>query len=161
MTRRRYSPRERAALWDQCCGEQGFPVCNICGLSVFPGQKWDISHDPKGAPAALGGDAVGIAHRRCNHRHGAVVVTPLMAKVKRIRAKHIGAHELGHSRHAMPCGRASPWRKKLSGEVVQRMHPFSPLAGLSCLPVVAGATCAPVSQEQDGPLFSRPDEVRP
>jgi len=123
MTRRRYSARERTALWDQCCSEQEFPICNICGLFVFPGQAWDVSHDPQNAPAALGGDAVGIAHRRCNRRHGAVVVTPLVAKIKRIRAKHIGAHECERGRRAMPCGRASPWRKKLSGEVVMRMAP--------------------------------------
>jgi hypothetical protein len=146
VARRSYSARERIAIWDRCRGEQEFPICNICGLSVFPGQAWDVSHDPQSAPAALGGDAVGIAHRRCNRRHGAVVVTPLVAKIKRIRAKHIGAHELGRSRHAMPCGRASPWRKKLSGKVVRRTHPFFP-AGLSCLPVAAGATCGPVGQE--------------
>lgn len=118
--RRTYSPRMRAEIWDRCRGEREFPICNICGLSIDPGQLWDISHDPRGTPAALGGNEVGIAHRRCNHQHGSLVVTPLVAKVKRIRAKHVGAHEQGCGRRSLPCGRTSPWRKKLSGEVVLR-----------------------------------------
>lgn len=120
--RHTFSSRMRAEIWDRCRGEMKSPICNICGLAIDPGQTWDVSHDPRGTPAALGGNEVGIAHRRCNHRHGAVVVTPLVAKVKRIRAKHIGAHEQGRGRRALPCGRASPWRKKLSGEVVPRMR---------------------------------------
>ena len=129
MKRRSYSAKERTEIWDRCSGENKFPVCNICGLSVVPGQAWDISHDPKGIPAALGGNEVGIAHRRCNRQHGAQTVTPLIAKLKRVRAKHIGARERGTGHRPLPCGRNSKWRKTLRGAVVLRN---SALGGLSC-----------------------------
>lgn len=120
MTRRSYSAKERTEIWDRCCGENKFPTCNVCGFSVAPGQEWDVSHEPRGTPAALGGNEVGVAHRRCNRAHGAQVVNPMVAKVKRVRAKHIGARERGIGHRPLPCGRESGWRKKISGEVVRR-----------------------------------------
>lgn len=40
-----------------------------------------------------------------------------IAKTKRVQAKHVGAST---SRSTFPCGRNSPFKKKLSGEVVRR-----------------------------------------
>ena len=112
------TPKAREALYVRCRGERRFPSCNLCGGDVLPGEAWDVSHFP--VPAALGGTDVGVAHLRCNRDHGAKIVSPMVAKVKRVRQKHIGARERGKGSRPMPCGRRSPWLKKLSGEVVRR-----------------------------------------
>lgn len=118
--RRRLSTTAREALYDRCRGDNEFPTCNICGLPVEGFREaWDESHHPDGAPHALNGnnDDVGVAHRECNRRHGAEVVIPLIAKVKRIRQKGIGAFR---SRSPMACGRDSNRMKKMDGSVVAR-----------------------------------------
>lgn len=118
-SRNSFSAKERAEIFERCqIDGESFPVCTICGFSVAPGQQWDVAH--VGAPAALGGTEVGIAHRRCNREEGARVVTPLVAKTKRIREKHTGAREQGRGRRAMPCGRDSGWKKRIDGTVVRR-----------------------------------------
>lgn len=109
------TPHARLALYEACRGDQEHPICNLCGAPVTPGQAWDESHI--GAPKALGGNTVGIAHRKCNRDHGAKVVVPMVAKVKRIRRNHIGAKEHGRG---WLCGRNSKWKRKISGEVVAR-----------------------------------------
>lgn len=114
-SRRRLSSTAREKLYDRCCGNNKFPICNLCPLPILPGQEWDESHE--GAPHALGGTETGIAHRKCNREHGARVVTPMVAKAKRGRKKHIGAWV---ARHPMQGGRASGISKKMNGEVVAR-----------------------------------------
>lgn len=91
------TPKQREQLWDQevekalVTGRGDCPICNLCDTPVQIGQPWDESHI--GAPAALGGDTVGIAHRKCNRDHGAKVVTPFVAKAKRMRRRHIGVRK--------------------------------------------------------------------
>lgn len=109
------SARARLALYEACRGGREFPLCNLCGAPIMPGQAWDESHI--GAPKSLGGTTVGIAHRKCNRDHGTKVVVPMVAKVKRMRRNHIGAKRPAHS---WPCGRASKWKRKINGEVVAR-----------------------------------------
>lgn len=117
MTRRRLSTRERQTLWDCECAKTGsFPQCNLCLLPVRPGQAWEESHFP--IPYALGGKEIAIAHKRCNHQHGAKIVTPMVAKTKRVRIRHIGAYR---SSRPLPCGRDSRLSKKISGEIVPRL----------------------------------------
>ena len=113
-TRRRLSSSAREALYDRCRGDNEFPTCNICGLPVDGvRQAWDESHDPDGPPHAMNGnDDTGVAHRECNRRHGAKVVVPLMAKVDRNRQKFIGAFQ---TRHKLPAGRDSKFKKKIGG----------------------------------------------
>lgn len=118
--RRSLSSTAREALYDRCRGENAFPTCNICGLPVDGTREaWDESHDPDGPPHALNGNNdTGIAHRDCNRRHGAEVVVPLMAKVKRNRQKNIGAFR---TRTPMACGRASRLSKSMGGGVKPRL----------------------------------------
>lgn len=81
-----YEREQRKAL---ASGRGDHPICNLCNLcdlAIFPGQEWDESHFP--IPKAFDGNAVGIAHRRHNREHGAKVVTPMVAKMKRQRSKH-------------------------------------------------------------------------
>ena len=98
-------------------GTAEFPTCNICGQLILVGDAWDESHDPDGLPRCLGGMETGVAHRLCNRRHGAKVVTPLAAKAVRARQKHIGAFR---ARHCLPGGRGDFRKRKLDGSVVLR-----------------------------------------
>ncbi len=116
-TRHRLSSTAREALYDRCRGSAEFPTCNICGQLILVGDAWDESHDPEGTPHCLGGTETGIAHRACNRRHGAKVVTPLAAKVVRTRQKHIGAFL---ARHRLPGGRDDFRKRKVDGSVVPR-----------------------------------------
>jgi hypothetical protein len=112
-----FNSKKREALWQReslaahLAGRGTSPICNICGLPVTPGQAWDESHD--GAPKAFGGRSTGIAHRRCNHDHGAQVVAPAAAKAKRVHRKHIGAAGAGLGRYPMAAGRRSDVSKTM------------------------------------------------
>jgi hypothetical protein len=59
---------------------------------------------------------MGPAHETCalaktqaDHRRA--------AKAKRQKIRHIGAQS---SERPMPCGKASPWKRKLSGQIIAR-----------------------------------------
>lgn len=112
------NPKQREALYDRCRDGLPYPLCNLCGLPVYPGDSWDESHFP--VPKSLGGTETGIAHMRCNRDHGAKIVTPMVAKVKRVRRMHIGAKKHGSGYRPFPFGQRSRWKKKINGEVVER-----------------------------------------
>lgn len=116
-TRRRLSSAQREALYDRCCGNAPFPICNIpgCARPVKPGEAWVESHFP--VPHALGGTETGVAHDLCNRIYAANVEVPVIAKAKRVRRKHIGAHV---AQHPLPCGRNSRQKKTIDGRVVAR-----------------------------------------
>jgi hypothetical protein len=101
-TKKREALYQREELAAHFAGRGQYPICNLCDLPVMPGQAWDESH--VGAPKSLGGTSTGIAHRRCNHEHGAAVVTPMVAKAKRNRRKHVGIAGVGLGRHPLPAG---------------------------------------------------------
>jgi 5-methylcytosine-specific restriction protein A len=92
--------------------------CHLCNMKVVPGEDWDVSHD---IPLEAGGkdDATNwfVAHRKCHRVHTSTVDAPLIAKVKRIHQRHIGAKK---SKTPMPLGRGSQWKKKMDGSVVRR-----------------------------------------
>lgn len=121
MTRRRLSSTARESLWDCECAKASatdrgdFPICNICELPVLPSDRWHESHYP--VPAALDGQITGVAHAACNLRHAAQVDVPMIARVKRMRRRAIGAHV---SRRPLPGGRDDPRKKTLDGRVVDR-----------------------------------------
>lgn len=95
-------------------GEQ--PICNLCFTRIMIGQLWHQSHN-RHLPKALGGFIDGIAHVRCNLLHAQQHDVPLIAKGKRIRAKHTGAYRPAH---IMPGSRASGLKKKMDGTVERR-----------------------------------------
>ncbi len=120
--------KQREALYDRCRDGKEFPDCNLCGLPVTVGHAWDESHVP--VPKALGGTETGIAHRVCNHIHNNKVVTPVVAKVKRLRRKHLGVVRPGMGKHRMPGGRASGQSRTMRHGVVARITLSQRLAQL-------------------------------
>src|SRR5690242_9817296 len=67
-----------AGIGHRCAGPGNWtPICNLCGEPVRPSDPWDESH--VGAPKAHGGRRTGVAHRACNRRDNALVVTPMVA----------------------------------------------------------------------------------
>lgn len=93
-------------------------TCHLCSMKVVPGEEWDVSHD---IPLEAGGkdDESNwfVAHRRCHRIHTSTVDVPLIAKVKRIHQKHIGASK---PKSTFPGGRNSLWKRKMDGTVVKR-----------------------------------------
>lgn len=114
--RKRLNTTQRQALYDaevakaRELGRGEFPICNICDIPVVPPQDWDESHWP--VPHSFGGKITGIAHRRCNRRHGSQVVTPLLAKSNSTRAKHVRAYR---PQTQMPFGRDDRLKSKIGG----------------------------------------------
>jgi len=93
-------------------------VCHMCSMKVTPGQDWDVSHE---IPLEAGGKDDDsnwfVAHRSCHRQHTAKVDMPLIAKVKRIHQKHIGAKR---PKGTMPGSKNSKWKRKMDGTVVRR-----------------------------------------
>ena len=93
-------------------------TCHLCNMKVVPGEDWDVSHD---IPLEAGGkdDESNwfVAHRKCHRVHTSTVDMPLIAKVKRVHQRHIGAKQ---SKSPLPGGRNSKWKKRLDGSVVRR-----------------------------------------
>ena len=90
----------------------------MCNMKVIHGEEWDVSHE---IPLEAGGkdDESNwlVAHRKCHRRHTAKVDIPLIAKVKRIQARHLGIKK---AKSPMPMGKNSKWKKKMDGSVVLR-----------------------------------------
>ena len=118
MILNRHSPKYREMLWVACLDDMGKVLCNLCGMPVRCGDDWDESH--VGAPAALGGVTVGIAHRRCNQQDNHQNITPMVAKTRRQKRKHLGIAGPGLTDRPMPCGKRSKQKKTFRNGVVKR-----------------------------------------
>ena len=113
--RKHISTRERVRLFLLHGG-----ICHICdGKIDATRERWEVSHD---IPLELGGadddENRKLAHEACHRQRTATVDAPAIAKSRRRQAAHIGAK--APSRHPLPGGRQSAWKKKLDGTVVRR-----------------------------------------
>lgn len=112
MSKRRYSSAEREAIFFSARG-----ICHLCHQPILRGEDWDVSHVD--IPEEHGGDEVAPAHRqRCHRIETSTVTIPLIAKVRNVRQRHIGAKE---SRVKMPCGRHSKRSKGMDGRIKTRV----------------------------------------
>lgn len=111
--RRQLSTRARLDLFLAHKGR-----CASCTLPIPPGKGWDIDHI---IPLAIGGpDTTDNMQILCRPCHGVKTTkrdVPAIAKVERMRAKHLGAVR---SRRSMEGGRHHNFKKTLSGSVVLR-----------------------------------------
>ncbi|NWG26143.1 MAG: hypothetical protein HXY30_17295 [Pseudorhodoplanes sp.] len=152
-----FGSKQREDLWlrekhnAQLSGRGDLPICNLCDLPVRKTDAWDESHDP-GRAKAFGGKRTAIAHRLCNHLHGAQVVTPAIAKSNKVRRRDIGAAGPGLGRHPMPGGRRSRLSKSFSHGVVPRLTLSEKLAVMRAKRAIGGDI-----PEFDAPPVALPD----
>src|SRR5690349_1481837 len=109
--RRKLTPYGRLKVWEATGGR-----CVICEQEIDGvRERWIAEHI---RALELGGtdhvSNMGPAHEACalaktkddHHRAG---------KAKRQKIRHIGAEA---SKRSLPCGKASPWKRKISGKIV-------------------------------------------
>lgn len=115
MSRQRLTKAKRVRIFDRWSG-----CCHICGLRIQVGQAWDVEHIK---PLWLGGadDETNMApaHEHCHDDKTSAEATP-RAKGTRIRANHLGIKTKPKGR-PFSCNKNSPWKKKITGEVVRRI----------------------------------------
>ncbi|QRM35621.1 HNH endonuclease signature motif containing protein [Microvirga sp. VF16] len=111
--RRKLTPSRRLAVWERTGGR-----CVVCEAPIDGiRERWIAEHI---RALELGGaddlSNMGPAHEICalaktrdDHRR--------TARAKRQKIRHIGAEA---SKRPLPFGRASPWKRTLSGRVVPR-----------------------------------------
>ena len=110
MTRRRWTPKQRAALFMAHGG-----ACHLCGERIEAGEAWEISHD---LPLALGGadDETNCfpAHATCHRDRTSGRDVPMIAKADRQKK----ARETGRGRKAK--GRGFTGWRRFDGTIVRR-----------------------------------------
>ena len=113
MTRRSMSTTRRVRIFEAADGR-----CHLCGVKIGVGEAWEAEHR---IALAAGGtdddDNLAPAHIAC-HRSKTTDDAKLIAKVKRVRAKHIGAK--APPRATIPGSKGSRWKRKLDGTTVWR-----------------------------------------
>lgn len=115
MPRKSLSRVQRVRIFDAAKG-----ICHLCGLKIDAprGDLWDVSHEiPLEAGGADESHNMKPAHRRCHRQHTAEVDAPLIAKVKRQRAKNLGVRKPSRP---MPGSRASNFKHHMDGTVSRR-----------------------------------------
>jgi hypothetical protein len=118
----RNSADYRALLWKALCihgdpAQESFVICNLCSRPVSHNEDWHESHI--GAPKALGGIKVGIAHKLCNLEDGRTNVVPFVARANRMQKTYLGTATPSDT--PLPFGRKSALSKTLKGPVVPRL----------------------------------------
>jgi 5-methylcytosine-specific restriction endonuclease McrA len=112
MTRRSMTPLRRARIFDTHGG-----TCHLCGLKIAVGEAWEVEHI---VALELSGDDtdgnLAPAHVAC-HREKTADDAGRIAKARRVRAKHIGAHR---PKAVIPGSRGSKWKRTIDGRTVLR-----------------------------------------
>lgn len=104
--RRGMSALQRLKIFERAKG-----ICHLCEQRIQAGQKWDADHI---IPLALGGSDgesyMAPAHKACHAQKTAVDLGQI-AKAKRIKARHIGAHKPSGFRKPPPG--YNPWTRRV------------------------------------------------
>ena len=108
--RKRYSTAEREAALEAADG-----ICCLCYMPIEPGQDWQMVHVD--VPYEHGGDIVAPGHFHCHKIETGEVTIPLIVKTRHQRQRHNGSFQ---TKTPLPCGRKSPWKKKIDGTVELR-----------------------------------------
>jgi 5-methylcytosine-specific restriction endonuclease McrA len=112
MTRRSMTPLRRARIFDSHGG-----VCHLCGLRIAVGEAWEAEHIVALEISRDDSDAnLAPAHVAC-HREKTREDAGRIAKAKRVRAKHIGAHR---PKAIIPGSKSSKWKRRVDGTTVRR-----------------------------------------
>ena len=117
MKRKSLTRLQRVRIFDRAGGK-----CCICGLKIHAerGEKWEPHHV---RPLWLGGKDefwnMAPAHAKPCHSDVSAADNTPRAKTDRQRANHLGIPK--PSKAKFPAGRSSRQRKKISGEVVERV----------------------------------------
>lgn len=110
VARREFSRKVKAQAFERCEGR-----CEDCGARLAPG-KFTYDHDN---PDALGGEPTlencKVLCDACDNPKTYQQDIPRIAKMKRVRDKHIGAA----TKTRRPL-RDPRWKKKIDGTVVRR-----------------------------------------
>lgn len=116
-----YLVRERKPLTDKqmlklFLEESG--ICCICGNKIDGVKEaWDEHIKPLWLDGTNDRKNRGVAHVKCA-RVKTDEEAGLRSKVRSVAEKHFGAHRPRFK--PMPCGRRSPFKKKMDGSVVRR-----------------------------------------
>jgi 5-methylcytosine-specific restriction enzyme A len=96
-------------------------TCAACAQKIEAGKVWDIDHI---LPLALGGTNephnLQILCKPCHQSKTSHSDIPSIAKTKRLKARHLGAH--APSTRPIPGSRRSPWKRKMNGSVMKRSN---------------------------------------
>lgn len=111
-------PRIRLRVWARCDGR-----CQCgCNRRITVGESWQVDH----TVALINGGGNRESNLRIilteHHKEKTAEDVATKSKVASIRAKHIG---IKTTKHPMPCGRSSKFKKRMDGKVVPRIHPPS------------------------------------
>ncbi|MGF9759480.1 HNH endonuclease [Microvirga sp. 0TCS3.31] len=111
--RRKLTPHRRLRIWERAAG-----VCVLCGGQIDGvRERWIVEHI---RALELGG-ADELANMAPAHEECALAKTRedhrRTARAKRQKIRHIGAEA---PKRPLPFGRASRWKRTLSGEIIPR-----------------------------------------
>ena len=96
--RARLSTKARVELFARHNG-----VCHLCSGRIQAGEGWEVSHpNPLAAGGSDDDSNRAPAHAKCHRAHTARVDAPLIAKVRRQHAAHIGARLRGRGFRKRP-----------------------------------------------------------
>lgn len=106
-------PRVKLRIWERHNG-----TCALTGRKIAAGEAWDLDHI---RPLSMGGE-----HREGNlqpvlasaHREKTKQDVANLAKARRLAAKHAGIER--KRSNPLPCGKRSPWKRKMDRTVVRR-----------------------------------------
>lgn len=112
MARLEFTRSTKLAAWERSGGS-----CEGCGRKLFPGDRREFDHRiPDGLRKDNGLENCQVLCGPC-HDEKTPGDSRQISKAKRVKAKHEGAFR---PKATLPGGKASGWKRKISGEWVRR-----------------------------------------